>query len=98
MCMICKFAYQCHIGLLKSYRYFMTYRDMIPLHLTSGLTLENNLEPKRIKAKARQKRLLNLTMSLNLHLVMKTCQKTHQRFNQEQKSESGLQLGSLRYT
>ncbi len=34
--MICKFAYQCHIGLLKSYRYFMTYRDMIPLHLTSG--------------------------------------------------------------
>src|SRR2546421_3784559 len=37
MCMICKFAYQCHIGLLKSYRYFMTYRDMIPLHLTSGL-------------------------------------------------------------
>src|SRR5947207_12811270 len=35
MCMICKFAYQCHIGLLKSYRYFMTYRDMIPLHLTS---------------------------------------------------------------
>src|SRR5207247_2636207 len=57
------------------------------------LTLENNLEPKRIKAKARQKRLLNLTMSLNLHLVMKTCQKTHQRFNQKQKSESGLQLG-----
>ena len=35
MCMICKFAYQCHIGLLKSYRYFITYRDMIPLHLTS---------------------------------------------------------------
>ncbi len=34
--MICKFAYQCHIGLLKSYRYFMTYRDMIPLHLTSA--------------------------------------------------------------
>ena len=33
--MICKFAYRCHIGLLKSYRYFMTYRDMIPLHLTS---------------------------------------------------------------
>ena len=33
--MICKFAYQCHIRLLKSYRYFMTYRDMIPLHLTS---------------------------------------------------------------
>src|SRR5881275_174704 len=32
MCMICKFAYRCHIGLLKSYRYFMTYRDMIPLH------------------------------------------------------------------
>ena len=36
MCMICKFAYQCHIGLLKSCRYFMTYRDMISLHLTSA--------------------------------------------------------------
>src|SRR5947209_13551637 len=40
MCMICKFAYQCHIGLLKSYRYFMTYRDMIPLHLTSVILPE----------------------------------------------------------
>ena len=37
--MICKFAYRCHIGLLKSYRYFMTYRDMISLHLTSGWKL-----------------------------------------------------------
>src|SRR5205085_10429739 len=35
ICVICKFAYQCHIRLLKSYRYFMTYCDMIPLHLTS---------------------------------------------------------------
>ena len=33
--MICKFVYQYHIRLLKSYQYFMTCCDMIPLHLTS---------------------------------------------------------------
>ena len=76
-------------------------QDLSNMMITLGgarLTLENNPEPKRIKAKARQKRLLNLTMSLSLHLVMKTCQKTYQRFNQKQKSESGLQSGSLRCT
>src|SRR2546429_6131308 len=60
MCMICKFAYQCHIGLLKSYRYFMIYHDMIPLHLTSAIAYdskvlskyESNYDTTRLEASA----------------------------------------------
>src|SRR5207248_1052536 len=45
--------YQCHIGLLKSYRYFMIYRDMIPLHLTSESLLGRvtNIQLLQIQSK-----------------------------------------------